>query len=70
METVWKVPQFPVFGTFIVPSVVLPNLITSVLPVREQKIRVSWAVDYYNKADKKELLLKKIRRVIGTVEKK
>ncbi|MDO8580196.1 MAG: response regulator [Candidatus Omnitrophota bacterium] len=40
-------------------------IVTSVFPVKDQKLRVPKANDYFNKADDGPLLLKKISDLIG-----
>lgn len=45
-----------------------PNIkiiVTSVLPIQEQKIRIPRSSDYFNKADSEKGLLDKINRVLG-----
>ena len=43
----------------------IPIIVMSVLPVREQKLRIPWAIGYYNKADSRDLLLAKVKKVAG-----
>lgn len=48
----------------------IPIIVTSVLPLQDQKLKIRRAVDYFNKSHKDELLLKKIRNVVGALEEK
>lgn len=43
----------------------LPIIITSVHPVIDQKLRIPRAADYFNKLHKEDLLLSKIKKVLG-----
>ena len=45
-----------------------PNLqviVSSIFPLQDQKLKIPRAADYYNKSHKKELLLSKIKKVLG-----
>ena len=46
----------------------IPIIVTSVLPVSEQKLRIPRVADYFNKAEKDESLLKKVKTVLGVEE--
>ncbi len=48
----------------------LPIIITSVHPVNDQKLRIPRAADYYSKLQKENILLGKIRSVLGIVNEK
>lgn len=43
----------------------LPIIVTSVHPLNDQKLRIPRAADYYNKLQAQDVLLKKIRGVLG-----
>lgn len=40
-------------------------IVTSVYPVSEQKFKIPRAVDYYDKSQNGEVLIKKIKKVLG-----
>ncbi len=45
-----------------------PNLqviVSSIFPLQDQKLKIPRASDYYNKSHKKELLLSKIKKILG-----
>ena len=42
-----------------------PVMVTSVLPINDQKLRVSRARDYFKKSDGDDILLKKIKLILG-----
>ena len=46
----------------------LQVIVSSVLPVSEQRIRIRRAADYYDKSQKESVLLAKIRNVLGITE--
>jgi DNA-binding response OmpR family regulator len=43
----------------------LPILVSSVIPIRDQKLRIRKAFAYHNKLDGEEALLKKVRSYLG-----
>ncbi len=43
----------------------VPIMVTSVLPVREQELRIPRATDYYNKADGDKVLTSKVKTILG-----
>lgn len=43
----------------------VPIVVSSVLPVREQKLRIPRAQDYFNKADGDAVFSKKIKEILG-----
>lgn len=43
----------------------IPIMIASVLPVREQRLRIPRAADYYNKADGDRVLTSKVKTILG-----
>lgn len=43
-------------------------IVSSVLPLQEQKLRISRATDFYNKSHKPETLLGKIKNILGIEE--
>ena len=43
----------------------LKIIVTSVHPLQDQKLKIPRAADYYNKSQKEDVLLRKIRNVLG-----
>lgn len=46
-----------------VPSV--PIMVTSVLPIQEQRLRIPRAREYFNKADGEQVLASKVKTLLG-----
>lgn len=44
---------------------VLPVIVTSVLPLNDQKLKIPRAADYFHKGDKDEVFLSKVCRLLG-----
>jgi len=44
----------------------IPIIVSSVLPIKEQKLRIPRARGYFNKADGDEKLLDQVKKVLGT----
>ena len=43
----------------------IPIIVNSIYPINDQKLRIPRATDYFNKAQKDEVLLKKIKDIMG-----
>ena len=43
----------------------IPFIVASVLPIPDQKLRVPRATDYFNKADKDEVIIAKAKAILG-----
>jgi len=66
-----NLPQVDGRDIFDIISEYAPNLeviVTSVHPLQDQKLKIPRAVDYFNKADDKGILLQKVRKVIGAAD--
>ena len=62
-----NMPQIDGRDIFDIIDEYAPNfgvIVNSVLPVREQKLRIPRAADYYDKSHKPEVLLGKIRKIL------
>ena len=46
----------------------IPVIVSSVYPINDQKLRIPRATDYFNKAQKDEILLAKIKTILGLEE--
>ena len=66
-----QIPEIDGRDIFDVINEYTPNLdiiISSVIPVKDQKLRIPRAVDYFNKADSDATFLNKVRNALGVVE--
>jgi len=43
----------------------IPVIVSSVIPLNDQKLKIPRARDYYNKAEPEKVLIKKIRMILG-----
>ncbi len=43
----------------------IPILVTSVYPLQEQRLRIPRANDYFDKSDSDDILLKKVKKLLG-----
>ena len=43
----------------------LQVIVSSIFPLHDQKLKIPRAADYFNKSHKKELLLSKIKKILG-----
>ena len=43
----------------------IPVIVTSVLPIEDQKLRIPRATDYFNKSEGSRVLISKIKKLLG-----
>jgi DNA-binding response OmpR family regulator len=63
-----NIPEIDGRGIFEIIDEYAPNLaiiVTSVHPLNDQKLRIPRAADYFNKSQKDDVLLKKVRNILG-----